>query len=236
VPAHLGVRITVVARDPLREETIESRWEATAAVVLVIALQVVVAFVSHRQGWSLAWWVLLVPVAAELVLLVPLAWGAPRRRLEQIGRRRTVALGLIAVVGLSNGLMLAALLVELVAGSQTSGVELLLNGAAIWGTNVITFGLSFWFLDRGGPARRLEPDPPFPDFQFPQYENPELAGPGWHPRLFDYLYVSFTNSFAFSPTDAMPLTRLAKLLMLIESAISATTVLLVAARAINILQ
>jgi hypothetical protein len=67
-------------------------------------------------------------------------------------------------------------------------------------------------------------------------ENPQLAQPGWHPRLFDYMYVSFTNAVAFSPTDSMPLSRWAKSLMLVESAASAITVLLVAARAVNILK
>ena len=65
-------------------------------------------------------------------------------------------------------------------------------------------------------------------------ENPTLAAPGWHPRLADYIYVSFTNSIAFSPTDVMPLSRRVKLLMMFESAVSAMTVLLVAARAVNI--
>jgi uncharacterized membrane protein len=65
-------------------------------------------------------------------------------------------------------------------------------------------------------------------------ENPKLAEPGWHPRLFDYIYISFTNSIAFSPTDAMPLTRRAKTLMLTESAVSALSILLVTARAVNI--
>jgi uncharacterized membrane protein len=225
-----------VTRDPLREETIESRWEATVAVSAVVVLQLVLAYLSHRQDWRLSWWMWLVPVAAEIALLVPLAWGPPRRALEQIGLRRTVALGLIAVISLGNGLVLAALLVSLVTGEEESGGELLVKGAAVLGTNVIAFALAFWFLDRGGPVRRIEPDPPFPDFQFPQHENPELAPPDWHPRLFDYLYLSFTNSIAFSPTDAMPLTRTAKALMLLESLISATTVLLVAARAINILR
>jgi hypothetical protein len=224
-----------VARDLWREEAIESRWEATAGVGLVIALQLLLAFMSYQEGWTLRWWVWLIPVVPEIVLLVPLAWDRPRRRLEQIGRRRTVALGLLAVIALSNGLMLAALLGSLLAGGEESGGELLLKGAAIWGTNVITFGLSFWILDRGGPARRVEPDPPLPDFQFPQHEDPQLAPRDWHPRLLDYLYVSFTNSIAFSPTDVMPLTPWAKLLMLLESGISAVTVLLVAARAINIL-
>jgi hypothetical protein len=228
-----------VAQDPLHEEEIESRWEAAPAVVLVIAAQLVLAVFSYKQGWTLwrlPWWVWLVPVGPEIALLIPLAWDRPRHRLEQIGRRRAVALGLIAVVSLSNGLLLAALLASLLTGHEKSGGELLLKGAAIWGTNVLTFGLSYWGFDRGGPVRRFEPDPPLPDFQFPQDENPELAPRGWQPELIDYLYVSFTNSIAFSPTDAMPLTRWAKLLMMLESAISATTVLLVAARAINILK
>jgi uncharacterized membrane protein len=71
---------------------------------------------------------------------------------------------------------------------------------------------------------------------FPQDENPTLAEPDWHPRLPDYAYISFTNAIAFSPTDAMLLTRRVKMMMLAESAISATTVLLVAARAVNILR
>lgn len=101
---------------------------------------------------------------------------------------------------------------------------------------MMTFGLLFWEVDRGGPIRRRAPGPPPHDFQFPQDENPKLAEPNWRPRLADYVYISFTNAIAFSPTDAMPLTRRAKMLMLAESAISATTVLLVAARAVNILR
>ena len=101
---------------------------------------------------------------------------------------------------------------------------------------MISFGLWYWAFDRGGPVRRREPDPPLPDFQFPQMDNPKFAEPGWQPHLLDYIYVSFTNSIAFSPTDTMPLTRQAKLLMLIQSAASAITVLLVAARAVNILR
>ena len=120
-------------------------------------------------------------------------------------------------------------------GDETSGGELLLKALAVWTTNVIAFGLWYWEVDRGGPVRRLEKNPTPPDFQFPQMENPGLAEPGWQPRIVDYLYVSFTNSIAFSPTDAMPLTRRVKLLMLAESSISSVTILLVAARSINIL-
>ncbi len=81
---------------------------------------------------------------------------------------------------------------------------------------------------------RIEPSPPLPDLLFPQQSDPEPAEPSWHPRLFDYMYDSFTNSIAFSPTDTIPLTRLAKSLMLSEAAVSSVTLLLGAARAVKI--
>jgi hypothetical protein len=227
-----------VTQDPLREEAIESRWEAAPAVALVVVFQLVLALFSYQHDWKLwefPWWVWLLPVGPEVVLLLPLAWGRPRRRLEQIGRRRTIALALLVVVSLANALTLGALMISILTGHEDSGPELLLKGAAIWSTNVISFGLWFWGIDRGGPVRRVEANPPLPDFQFPQDEDPQLAPHDWYPELIDYVYVSFTNSTAFSPTDVMPLTRRAKFLMLLESAASAVTVLLVAARAVNIL-
>jgi hypothetical protein len=224
-------------RDPLREEVFESRWEAAPAVLLVIAGQVLLAIVSKNQHWQLwhwRWWVWLVPAVPELLLWVALAWDLPRHQLEQLGLRRNVAISLFAFISLANAFLVVSVIASLVGGQERSGAQLLLKGATVWGSNVIAFGLWFWAFDRGGPVRRVEPNPPFPDFQFPQLENPELAPPGWQPHLFDYLYVSFTNSIAFSPTDAMPLTRWAKGLMLAESAISVCIVLLVAARAVNI--
>jgi hypothetical protein len=219
------------------EAEVESRWEAAPAVVLVIGLQLLLAAVSQQKDWKLwglPWWVWLVAIVPESLLLVPLAFLEPRRRLEQLGHRRTAAVGLLAAVSAANALALVALIGSLVSGQERSGAELLLKGVTIWGTNVIAFGLWFWGLDGGGPIRRREPSPQPPDFQFPQLENPQLAPPGWHPHLVDYVYLSFTNSIAFSPTDAMPLSRWAKLLMLTESGISAITVLLVAARSVNI--
>lgn len=222
-----------------REAEVESRWEAGPAVALVVALHICIAAVSRNQGWTLKglpWWWWLVLAVPELVLTVPLAWSRPRHKLEQMGHRRTVALALLGVVSTGNGIALLALIASVISGQERSGGELLFKGITIWSTNVIAFGLWYWGLDGGGPVRRREPDPPPPDFQFPQMENPQLAAPGWHPRMFDYMYISFTNAIAFSPTDAMPLTRWAKALMLTESAASAITVLLVAARAVNILK
>lgn len=226
-----------MARGRLREEEIESRWEAAPAVLLVIAFQLVLALVSREKDWKLSglpWWVWLFSVGPEAALVVPLAWHRPRRRLEQLGHRRTVALALLSVISLTNALLVVTLIASLVQGNEKSGGQLLLKAITVWGTNVIAFGLWYWAFDRGGPVRRLQPNRPPPDFQFPQMENPQLAEPGWYPHLIDYIYVSFTNSIAFSPTDAMPLTRRAKLLMLSESAISSITILLVAARSVNI--
>jgi len=223
--------------DALREEELESRWEAAPAVALVIAMQLLLALVSRDQHWTLwvfPWWVWLIPIVPELLLLVPLAWRRPRRRLEQLGHRRTVAIALLASVSLANAVLLLAVIASLVRGDEKSGAQLLLKAITVWTTNVIAFGLWYWAFDRGGPVRRLRPDPPLPDFQFPQMENPQLAAPDWQPELVDYVYVSFTNSVAFSPTDAMPLSRWAKLMMLAESALSSITILLVAARAVNI--
>jgi len=227
----------VCVADALREEEVESRWEAAPAVVVVIAFQLLLALVSRSEHWELRgfpWWVWLLPIVPEIVLLIALAWQRPRRRLEQMGQRRNVAIALLGLISLANALLLLAVIGSLVRGDEKSGAQLLLKALTVWGTNVITYGLWFWAVDRGGPVRRVEADPPPADFQFPQSENPELAEPGWYPELFDYVYVSFTNSIAFSPTDAMPLTRRAKLLMLSESAVSSLTVLLVAARAVNI--
>ena len=138
------------------------------------------------------------------MLAVTLTWSRPRHQLEEIGKRRMFTLLLFGVISVGNGVSLIALIGSLLMGHEDNGAALIYKGITIWTANMISFGLWYWIFDRGGPVRRREPDPPPPDFQFPQMENPSLAEPGWHPRLFDYIYVSYTNSIAFSPTDAMP--------------------------------
>ncbi len=221
-----------------RQEEVESRWEAAPGVLVVIVLQLMLSLVSQHERWTLwhlPWWAWLLLIGPEVALLIALAWSRPRHQLEQLGKRRMVALFLFGVVSVGNGIALVALIGSLLNGHEKNGTELLYKGGTIWATNMIAFGLAYWAFDRGGPVRRREAHPPWPDFQFPQMENPTLAEPDWYPRLFDYIYVSFTNSIAFSPTDAMPLSRTAKGLMLLQSSASAITVLLVAARAVNIL-
>jgi hypothetical protein len=114
--------------------------------------------------------------------------------------------------------------------------RLLLTGAAIWITNVIVFALWYWESDRGGPGARAEGGRPHPDFLFAQMQSPELAPPDWEPGFADYLFLSFTNASAFSPTDVLPLSRWAKMTMMLQAAVSLSTVALVVARAVNVLK
>ena len=193
--------------------------------------------VSRSRGWTVwhfGWWIWLIPVVPEAVLLVTLGWDRPRHWLEQKGMRRETALALFGLISAANAFLLLSVVASLVNGGVKSGGKLLFEAGTVWGTNVVVFGLWFWAVDRGGPILRRLANPPPPDFQFPQMENPQLAAPNWEPRLLDYVYVSFTNAIAFSPTDAMPLSGRAKALMLAESSLSALTILLVAARAVNI--
>ena len=118
---------------------------------------------------------------------------------------------------------------------------LLGSGAAIFVTNIIAFGIWYWELDRGGPFARRDGTKPYPDFLFPQMDpdTAKLAKPqgfdGSVMSFVDYLYVSITNVVAFSPTDTMPLSRWAKMMMTVQSMVALTTVGLVIARAVNVL-
>ena len=107
---------------------------------------------------------------------------------------------------------------------------------AIWFTNVIAFALWYWQFDRGGPAARAHARRTLPDFLFVQMQTPDFAPPDWEPGFVDYLYLSFTNATAFSPTDTMPLSRWAKRPCSSSQLVSLVTVALVIARAVNILK
>jgi hypothetical protein len=123
---------------------------------------------------------------------------------------------------------------NITTSGRVQAVTLLVGGGEIWVTNTIVFALWFWEYDRGGPAERAHGTTDMPDLLFPQMTDEHLAR-NWEPNFIDYLYVSFTNSTAFSPTDTMPLSRWSKVLFALQAAISLITVALIAARAVNIL-
>jgi hypothetical protein len=183
--------------------------------------------------------------ALTLVLIVPLALTVPRNQrflraaeAQVVARvklsRRVASTAVIALITAANGISIILLVHLLVNGAHTQANLLLKAGIHLWITNVLVFALWFWQLDGGGPlARRLRRSYA-PDFLFPQQllDEPELR---WQPTFIDYLYVAFTNATAFSPTDAMPLTKWAKVLMMVQSAASLLLAIMVVARAVNIL-
>ncbi len=175
--------------------------------------------------------------AVEGLLLTALVVASPQPGMRHSPRRRVLAIGLIGLVSLVNIISLVLLCHELLKGSRaaTNGHRLILSGVVLWSTNVLLFGLWYWELDRGGPLERASTPGATPDFLFPQMTDPRYAAPAWAPGLVDYLYVSFTNATAFSPTDTMPLTPTAKWLMALQSLASLTTIGLIVARAVNIL-
>ncbi|MHB1614347.1 MAG: hypothetical protein ACYCXA_03950 [Actinomycetes bacterium] len=206
----------------------EARWPATVAVVVAIALQLTLpGHLSPPVPWLLP--------ALETALLVGIVAVNPTRLNRRSPRLRLANFLLIGVVSVANGWSAAALVVGMVRGTVgTSATPLLVSGASIWATNVLVFALWFWELDRGGPAARAHGVHEVPDFLFPQMVSPTLAPDDWEPEFVDYLYVSFTNATAFSPTDTMPLSHWAKMIMLVQSGVSLVTVALVIARAVNI--
>ncbi|HZT65236.1 MAG TPA: hypothetical protein VFA11_05560 [Acidimicrobiales bacterium] len=207
----------------------EPRWPALLAVVVAIALQL---SLPDRliQGLGNRW---LIP-ALEGALIVVLLVTNPGQISKEQARLRVVGVVLIAIITVANVVSLTELIRALIY-STTSGRPLIYASVPVWMTNVIAFGLWYWELDRGGPALRQMAQHRRPDFLFPQMS---VAGssPGWAPSLLDYLYTSFTNATAFSPTDTMPLTAWAKLLMMLQSLASLVTVAVVVSRAVNILR
>jgi uncharacterized membrane protein len=213
----------------------EARTEAVVVLGLDVALLAGLATLDHTQGWAiigLPWWAWLMlafpPVMLIAAFLVfPLAEVSP-------GRVRNVTVGLLGLLVLGDAVAIALLLTAL-AGAEGDGLsagDLMAHGAVIWLSNIITFGLLFWLLDDDGPRERASRGRDDPDFQFPQDVS---RRPGWTPLLSDYLYVALTNATAVSPTDTMPLTRRAKGLMAVESLTSYAVVVLVVARAVNVL-
>jgi hypothetical protein len=149
---------------------------------------------------------------------------------------RRSATVLIWFFGLAQ-LWVISLLVHFLLHNKVTnnGTDLIHIAARIEGTTIVVASFAFWLLDKGGPIARQEGLPHDPDFLWPQDENPALAVPGWAPSYLDYLYVSFTNAVAFIPTDTMPLSARMKMVMMVEAGASAITLVLVAARAVNIL-
>jgi hypothetical protein len=214
----------------------EPRWHAGLGVVVALALYVTLPpKVIVGPVWVL-------PMVL-LVTLVPLMTISPYRH-QETKWQRLLSIAHIAVLNAFN-VVTIVLLFSWQLSTHThrtlSGEVLLQAAGQIWLTNIIVYGLWFWEIDRRGPDWRVheaaERDLRHADFLFPQMAlQPEIRQQlQWRPQFLDYLFLSFTNATAFSPTDTFPLTRFAKVLMMAEALTSLVTIAIIAGRAINIL-
>jgi hypothetical protein len=208
----------------------EPRWPAVVALFAIGGLRLALPD-SLAVGPS---WLLLVIVP---VLVLPLVWArlAGSHRLNQV-------LGYL-VLGLVTADMMwsLGLLIRALPAHREAPLAMLRSAASLWVTNILVFASWYWRLDAGGPhAREQRAEHAAGAFLFPQMTlddetKREMEQEGWSPGFVDYLFLAFNTSTAFSPTDAPVLSRWAKVLMMLQSLISFSTVALLAARAVNIL-
>jgi uncharacterized membrane protein len=206
----------------------EPAWPAQATVLGAIVLQLTL---PERLTVGPTW---LLP-ALEGLLLVGLTLATPNKLEHHHPRRRQLAVAMIAFVSAANIVSLVALSKHLLHHHVTKGHELIVAGIVIWLTNFLIFALWYWEIDRGGPGTRGAGEDGPPDFLFPQMSDDRIEPRNWRPQFVDYLYVSLTNATAFSPTDTMPLSPMAKVVMGVQSIVSLVTLGLIVSRAVNIL-
>ena len=162
-------------------------------------------------------WLLLVVVLVASALIYAL-------RLRGLHAfRRPVALSMLVIVTLAVGVSAVFLLVS-PSVAALSPLELLRGALLLWGSNILTFALWYWEVDGGGPIRRrLRGSPPSTDFAFPPQQQAALSGQkdvDWSPELIDYVFLAFTSSSTFGPTDTLVMARRAKILMMLQASLS----------------
>ena len=204
------------------------------AALLILAVVAVDRLLPDRYRLGPAW----MPDVGAAVMIVPMIidWitkGSPLwRKIERVCM--FVAVGAALTINSSN---LVIVVYNLVTNSKSmEPTTLFVTSVAIWGGNMFIFTLIYWLIDRGGPDARASGQAGYLDFDFPALEKADGVPPDWHPGMVDSLFLGFTTSTAFSPTEAMPLSARAKILVMIQSSVSLITIAVVAARTINILQ
>ena len=227
---HFRTQIIGTMKEHSAASRIEPRWPA--AVMMLIALLMLAALPARIRLFP-SW----IAYLAGITVVVPmLAVGltAGSERWLRVERVCTLLFFVAVVAGnLANlGTLIGAMVHR---SAELSGIELLASSIAIWITNVLAFSLLYWQIDRGGPEARLNHTGTKPCWLFPQDGVPQSVQPDWRPTYFDYLFLGFSTATAFSATDALPLKARAMVLMMLESSISLVTLVIVAARSINML-
>ncbi len=208
----------------------EARWPAIIALLAVCGLRF-----TLPEGLSIGPnWLLFIPVGILLVAMVL----THRKNAHKINEILGYVLNGLVTLDMATSLYL---LVAALPSHKESPSELLRSAAALWLTNIIVFASWYWRLDGGGPNARdqaaVHTDGAFlfPQMTLDQSARIEMGEQCWSPGFIDYLFIAFNTSTAFSPTDCPVLSRWAKVLMMIQAIISFATVVLLAARAVNIL-
>ena len=209
---------------------IEPRWPVVLAILAAILM---VVLLPERVVLFPVWF----PYVIGIALILPMvAVGLSAEKARWLRVERTIMLLFIVAMGVGTLANLASLIRAMVRRSgEVGGLQLLASSIVVWVSNVLIFSLLYWRIDRGGPEARANNAGTRPDWLFPQAGAPEDAPPDWRPTFVDYLFLGFSTATAFSPTDALPMTSRAKMLMMLESTMSLGTIVVVASRAINIL-
>jgi uncharacterized membrane protein len=210
---------------------IEPRWPVALAILTVFVLLLALP----RRIQLLPTWLLYILTTAVLVPIAGLALATAKAHWLRLERMATLLFALASGVGTAANLanLISAMIHQ---SGQISGLQLLSSSIAVWITNVFAFSLLYWHVDRGGPESRARNTHRRPDWRYPQDGAATTEVPSdWRPTYVDYLFLSFSTATAFSTTDVTPLTPRAKMLMMLESSLSLVTLVVVTARAINIL-
>jgi hypothetical protein len=217
--------------EPIPSRRHEPRWPVALAILAVVlllgllpqAIRLLPVWVTYVLGAAV-----FAPVAGVGLMSARPGW---------LRAERVVILLFFAVSVVLILVNLANLVYVMVHKStEITGVQLLASSIGAWAANVLVFSLLYWQMDRGGPESRINHAGRRADWFFPQESAPAEDVPaGWGATYVDYLYLAYSTATAFSTTEVAPMTHRAKLLMMFESSISLAMILIVAARAINIL-
>jgi uncharacterized membrane protein len=209
---------------PHHRHVFTPKW---AAVIGALAIGVLYLALPGHLTFGPSW----VPLALEILLFIPLIFSWVTRRPLKQRTIRILALLLLGVVTAGLAISITLLVITLPTNRQAN--TLLSSAALLWCSNILVFALWYWEIDCGGPHQRFHSDHQAVDLMFPQQVDGNKTG--WAPQFVDYLFVAFTGATALSPADTYPLTRKAKALMMIEAMLSIIIIILLAARAVNIL-
>ena len=208
----------------------EPRWQALLALLAVGGMYVALprALIAGPK-WALPVFI------AVLITPTVVSHRTGKQSLNRILGiivSSVITLALLASVGL---------LVASVPTHKEEPVALLRSGAELWLTNVLVFALWYWRLDGGGPTARRQLHEfgsrsfVFPQMQIEKIERGRFECQGWRPHFVDYLFIAWTTSSTFGPTDAPLLARWAKILTMVQIGISLTIVIVLISRAVGVL-